>query len=209
MVVPWIVAALGCTDKTPPDPTVPTDTAAVSDTALSTTPSTPTTPSVYVMAGFSFVDDHVAGMPQPGRFVPLEQDLAFLVEQQIALLVSLTEEPTDPLAVDAAGLDLLHLPIVDFTPPTLEQQDALVDAVRERVAVGERVGVHDTAGLGRCGTMLATWFVAEGMGADEAIAAIRALRPGSIETVEQEQAVHAYAASIAADTGARVSRGAP
>lgn len=154
-----------------------------------------TEPEPYWMDGFSFVDEHVAGMPQPGRTFPLTQDLLFLAEQQIALLVSLTEEPTDPVAVAEAGIDLLHLPIEDFQPPALDQQVAFVDEVIRRVAADQRVGVHDTAGLGRAGTMLATWFVAKGMDADAAIAAIRELRPGSIETDEQEQAVRDYDAA--------------
>lgn len=177
----------GTTDSDPTEHLEPPDSASTADTADTTAPY------VYVMDGFSFVDEVLAGMPQPGRTAPLADDLAFLVDQEIALLVSLTEEPTDPLALEAVGMDLLHLPIEDFTPPTLEQQAAMVDAIVLRAAAGEKVGVHDTAGLGRCGTMLATWFVARGMEPAEAIAMIRTLRPGSIETDEQEQAVYDYA----------------
>jgi atypical dual specificity phosphatase len=52
--------------------------------------------------------------------------------------------------------------------------------------------VHCLAGRGRSGTLAAVWFVHEGMTADEAIAHIRTLRPGSIETEVQEEAVHRY-----------------
>ncbi|MEQ1504939.1 MAG: hypothetical protein ABMB14_22090 [Myxococcota bacterium] len=200
-MVAWL--ALGCTaDPTgtpPPDGSGVTATGDTGTTPVDTdTGPTDTGTPPYTMSGFSFVDDTLAGMPQPGRVVPLEQDLAFLDAQGIGLLVSLTETPTDPVAVEAAGLDLLHLPIPDFTPPTLDQQQTFVDAVWLRVAAADKVGVHDTAGLGRCGTMLATWFVAKGMDAETAIAEIRALRPGSIETDEQEQAVYDYAAAIGA-----------
>jgi atypical dual specificity phosphatase len=186
--MPWLLLSFGCAEPEPlPTPTPFGQTVPVPhDTATSV---------VYAMTGFSFVDEHLAGMPQPGRLVPLEQDLGFLVEQELSLLVSLTETPTDPLAVEAAGLDMLHLPIVDFTPPTLEQQLAFVEEMWARVAAGQKVGVHDTAGLGRCGTMLATWFVAKGMEAGAAIEAIRELRPGSIETEEQEQAIYDFDAA--------------
>jgi atypical dual specificity phosphatase len=147
----------------------------------------------YVMYGFSFVDEIAAGMPQPGRTVPLEDDLAFLVDEGIALLVSLTTVPTDPLAVEAAGMDFLHLPIVDMQPPTLDQQITFVEEVHQRALAGERVAVHCTAGVGRTGTMLATWFVTRGYAADDAIAEIRALRPGSIETDAQEDSVREFA----------------
>jgi hypothetical protein len=45
--------------------------------------------------------------------------------------------------------------------------------------------------------MLATWFVAKGYEPEEAIDAIRELRPGSIEPGEQEASVFEYAAARA------------
>jgi len=48
------------------------------------------------------------------------------------------------------------------------------------------------AGLGRTGTLLAAYFVTQGDSADEAIARVRAGRPGSVETLQQEQAVHEF-----------------
>ena len=195
----FLLAIVGCVEepreRVPrPEPTL--GTTPIPPLVDTDTDSGPTEPPPYEMSGFSFVDDTLAGMPQPGGRAPLATDLAFLVEQEIVLLVSLTEEPTDPLAVADAGLEMLHLPIVDFTPPTLDQQIAFVDATRAKADLGLRVGVHDTAGYGRCGTMLATWFVAEGMDAETAMAEIRRLRPGSIETDEQEQSVRDYAASL-------------
>ncbi len=145
---------------------------------------------VLPMDGFSFVDDHLAGMPRPWG-----DDFAFLADEQIALLVGLRLDPVDDADLVAHGLDYLHLPIEDFHAPTLEQQEAFVAAVRERLASGQRVGVHCTAGLGRTGTMLATWFVAEGMSPADAIDHVRQLRPGSIETDEQEQAVARFGAA--------------
>ncbi len=151
------------------------------------------------MRGFSWVvDDHLAGMPLPGRARSLVQDIAFLDSEGINLLVSLTEEPTDPTALAARGIDALHIPVKDFTAPTLEQMNVFVAAVRTRNADGQAVGIHCTAGLGRTGTMLAAYFVSEGMNAEEALAEIRRLRPGSVETAAQEQAIAAYADSLRA-----------
>jgi atypical dual specificity phosphatase len=145
-----------------------------------------------VMHGFSFVDAQLAGMPQPGAWRPLANDLAFLKAQEIDLLVSLTMNPTSPDALEHAGLTHAHIPIVDMTPPTLDQQLEFVALLESAFAEGLRVGVHCLAGQGRTGTMLATWFVKTGMTATEAIAHVRSLRPGSIETVPQENAIHAY-----------------
>lgn len=149
--------------------------------------------AIQPLSGFSWViDDQLAGMPLVGQYQSLDADLAWVAEQGVDLLVSLTETAADPDIVTAAGMDALHIPIEDFTPPEPDQVDEFVATVVERLAGGEQVGVHCHGGLGRTGTLLATWFVWEGMTGDEAIDHVRTLRPGSIETEEQEDAVRIY-----------------
>jgi atypical dual specificity phosphatase len=168
--------------------TEPIETAGPADSA-----PTQDTQTVAPLSGFSWViDDNLAGMPLPGERETLDNDLQFLVGQQIRLLISLTETSLDADAVRASGISPLHIPIDDFTAPEQSQIDQFVDELDVRLGHQERIGVHCHGGLGRTGTMLATWFVAEGMTADEAIAHIRALRPGSIETEEQEDAVRRF-----------------
>ena len=142
------------------------------------------------MPGFSWViGGELAGMPRPGQSRTLEEDLLFLRERGIDLLVSLTEEPLDEAALREVGIASLHIPIVDFTAPTMEQMAVFSEAVDLRTASGDPVGVHCGGGLGRTGTMIAAYFVWQGESSKRAIARIRALRPGSIETEEQERAV--------------------
>ncbi len=143
------------------------------------------------------VDDRLAGMARPGVTARLADDLAYLAEQDITLLVSLTEDPLDPQALTAAGLETLHIPVKDFTAPTQDQLRTFVAEVDRRQKGNEAVGVHCGAGLGRTGTFLAAWFVSRGMTAAEAIAEVRRLRPGSIETTAQERAIADYAAAFA------------
>lgn len=147
------------------------------------------------MHGFSWVvDKQVAGMPRPGSARPLDQDLIFLQEQGIDVLVSLTETPVNPAALGTYGIEPMHLPVQDFHPPTQEQLDTYVEAVQKWMAEGRQVGTHCGAGMGRTGTFLAALFVMRGFDADGAIAEIRRLRPGSIETKAQEDAVREFAA---------------
>ena len=136
-------------------------------------------------------------MPLPGRNRSLDQDAAFLEQEGVRVLVSLTEEMPDGEVLASRAIDQIHIPVQDYTSPTLKQISDFVAAVDGFVAAGKPVGVHCTAGLGRSGTMAAAYLVAEGSTADDAIATIRQLRPGSIETPEQEAAVRHFETHLA------------
>jgi atypical dual specificity phosphatase len=142
------------------------------------------------------MEDSLAAMAHPGTGNALDAALECLSRKGIVLLVSLTTDAVDATSAHAHGINVVHLPIEDFTPPTQEQIVQFVAEVRTTIAEGGAVGVHCGAGMGRTGTMLACYFVSVGMSADEAIAHIRWLRPGSIETQAQEQAVRDYATSL-------------
>ncbi|GHS93911.1 protein-tyrosine-phosphatase [Planctomycetales bacterium] len=142
---------------------------------------------------FSFViPGKLAGMGLPGMISPLAGELLQLRRQKIAALVSLTEEPLDAAAVAAAEMAYLHLPVPDFTPPQPAQIAALIKFIQEQNAQNRAVAVHCAGGYGRTGTMLACYLVALGETAEQAINAIRAIRPGSIETPAQEQCVRDF-----------------
>jgi atypical dual specificity phosphatase len=112
------------------------------------------------------------------------------------MLVNLHERAHAPERLARHGLQEVHLPVPDFTPPMPAQLDAGIAAIETARRAGQRVAVHCGGGLGRTGTLLACYLVHEGLSASEAIARVRAARPGSIETPEQEGAVHAYAARL-------------
>ena len=138
-------------------------------------------------------------MPLPGRDRPLEQDAAFLEQKGIRVLVSLTESPPDGEVLARNAIDQINIPVQDYAPPTLEQMFEFVAVVEDSVAAGVPVGVHCTAGLGRSGTMAAVYLVAKGAAANEAISTVRQLRPGSIETPAQEDAVRRFEKSLGGD----------
>jgi len=165
-----------------------------------TTASSVETRPIPSSRGFSWiVPGELAAMPLPGRDRPLEQDAAYLEQEGIRILVSLTENPPDSEILASRAIDQEHIPVQDYTPPTLEQMIEFVAVVKNSVETGRSVGVHCTAGLGRSGTMAATYLVADGASADEAIATVRQLRPGSIETTAQEDAVRRFEKNLGGD----------
>jgi atypical dual specificity phosphatase len=140
--------------------------------------------------GFSWVDrPHLAALAQPES----ADDLRWLRRQGVELLVSLCEDPPPRRWVNDAGLFGLHLPVEDMTAPTPDQLRQAVDAVRRANAAGLGAAVHCAAGLGRTGTVLACYFVDRGDSAGAAVERVRHLRPGSVETRDQEAAVREYA----------------
>ena len=140
--------------------------------------------------GFSWIDKpRLAGLARPES----AEDLVWLRKQGIDLLVSLTEDRLRRDWVNEAGLLIVHEPVVDMEAPTQEQLDRCISAIDRALEKKMGVAVHCTAGLGRTGVVLACHLVTRGMTADNAIARIRRLRPGSIETDEQAIAVDEFA----------------
>ena len=187
-----VLLVMGCGDARDP--------AVESRPVPNITPSSVETRPVPSSRGFSWVvPGKLAAMPLPGRDRPLEQDAAYLEQEGIRVLVSLTENPVDAHVLASHAIDQEHIPVQDYTPPTLEQMIEFVAVVEDSVEAGKSVGVHCTAGLGRSGTMAAAYLVANGASADEAIATVRQLRPGSIETPAQEDAVRRFEKSLGGD----------
>jgi atypical dual specificity phosphatase len=140
------------------------------------------------------VRDELAGCANPALADAL---VDMLEEAGIGLLVNLHERPDSPELLARLSARSIHLPVADFSAPTQEQLERGVAAITDGLAEGTRVAVHCGAGLGRTGTLLAAYLVSTGVTPGEAMARVRAARPGSIETEEQEAAVHRYAGRLA------------
>lgn len=144
----------------------------------------------FILPNFSWVIEHrLAGLGRPGT----EDALALLRDLGVTRLITLTEQPLPPALLIQHQLPADHWPIPDYTAPSLTQAGQIVARIQELLNQGQVVGVHCGAGLGRTGTILACYLVAGGLPAAAAMAAIRARRPGSIETEAQEALVEAYA----------------
>ena len=137
-------------------------------------------------SGFSWIEKPLlAALGHPDS----PADLEWLRGQGIQVLLSLTEDPPPRSWVNDAGLLLFHVPVEDMEAPTQEQLERCVSAINRALDKEMGVAVHCGAGLGRTGTILAAYLVSKGHTAQNAITRVRRLRPGSIETDEQAEAV--------------------
>ncbi|KAM5539342.1 hypothetical protein V8D89_006976 [Ganoderma adspersum] len=122
-------------------------------------------------------------------------------------VLTLTEEtPLNTTWFGPKNIRNIYLPVPNHHPPTIEQMDLVL-----RLLEDERntpMLIHCGGGKGRAGTVAACYLVAYGfarpdssrtepaMSASQAIAALRAIRPGSIETERQEEFVAKYCSAI-------------
>lgn len=86
----------------------------------------------------------------------------------------------------------LWLPIPDGGVPdeTFERRwDEASPELHRRLAAGERVLIHCRAGLGRTGMIASRLLVEAGLTPLQALNAVRRARPGTVETLPQEQYV--------------------
>ncbi|GAA6070251.1 dual specificity protein phosphatase 23-like [Tachysurus ichikawai] len=142
-------------------------------------------PTSRTPTNFSWVEgNRVAALAWPST----PDHYCFLLHNGIKHLVCLCESKP-PNYQSCPDLKLHHIPMVDFTPPSLSQILTFI-SITEHTNTGQAVAVHCKHGLGRTGTMLACYLVkTRKISGAEAIKTIRCLRPGSIETHEQERAV--------------------
>jgi len=146
----------------------------------------------------------LAGMPMPfihpdrrlaggGALTAFEDELADLHSAGVRAVVSLLNIPSDASVYESGGFSFLCLPVADGGAPTLEQAEEFVRFVAGQRAAQRPVAVHCEAGLGRTGTMLATYLIAQGDSAAAAINRVRAAESLAGETPQQIRFLESYA----------------
>jgi len=98
-------------------------------------------------------------------------------------------------ALSECDIPWYQFPIKDFSIPNSDVLQKVREALPEilsRLSNDESLLIHCAAGFGRTGMFCATLLVAMGMDPESAIVAVRAARPGTIETSEQERFVYTF-----------------
>lgn len=133
----------------------------------------------------------------------IEADVTVLEEAlNIGLMVTLMAEGSLPESWFNKGTRNLFVPIENYRAPTVAQVEHIFSHAETTFQNDRAVLIHCGGGKGRAGTVAACWLVCFGFStirqatpvysAIEAISIVRELRPGSIETVEQERFVAEY-----------------
>lgn len=99
------------------------------------------------------------------------------------------------LEVQQRGMKWHHLPIVDGSPPDerfSNRWEKLKTTLVEDLRNGEHVLIHCRGGLGRAGTVATLLLLELGVTWPDALAMVRAARPGAVETSDQEEFIARY-----------------
>jgi atypical dual specificity phosphatase len=141
---------------------------------------------------FSFVlPAQLAGMAHPDSFEEAAEVVKFLLFQNVHTIVNLSGQAytndliSENFVIQDEGVE-------DFGIPAVDQVDRIFECFLK--LPGEQVMVlHCAAGIGRTGTVLAC-LIGRLLKLDGlvVIREIRKLRPGSIETAEQEEFIISY-----------------
>ena len=112
----------------------------------------------------------------------------------VVALAEAHEVEYDFKKLEELGVEVLHRPIRDHTAPNLIYLHKIVEEALNRIEEGKRVLVHCVGGLGRSGTIAASYLSSKyGYDGATALAKVREKVVGAVEAKAQEATVYAYA----------------
>jgi len=139
-------------------------------------------------SNFSKIDNclFASGIPAGRRA------LIWLKRAGINAVVSLTERPIS--GSEEFNPYYYNIPMINGEPVSPQVLELATVKIGNLIKSGQCVLVHCSAGLGRTGMVLASYFIyINHMDPDKAVEKVRAIRPGSLEDSKQVESVFKFA----------------
>jgi len=173
------------------------------DEAVTPPPPLPSAARTYVSDAFGprgflwLKRGLLAGTPIPGVFHDMDYDLAALKRVGVTWLITLTEQRLDDSRLARHGIRSAWHPVVDMAAPSIMEAVAICRGIDQLIDDGEVIAVHCYAGLGRTGTVLATYLIWQGSNALDALEAVRRVEPRWVQSEVQVSFLERFAETMA------------
>lgn len=138
----------------------------------------------------------LAGTPRPGIVHDIDYDLKALQRVGVTCLVTLTERAPEVEEMKQYDIANIWSPIPDMHAPSMTQAAGICREIEGKLQQGEVVAVHCRAGLGRTGTILATYLIWEGAEALTALETVRRVEPRWVQSEDQVAFLERFAEMV-------------
>jgi atypical dual specificity phosphatase len=144
---------------------------------------------LHVREWWTWIDETVLLGALPTSF-----DVPELKRLGITGVINMCEEYGGPQgAYKKADIEQLHLPTVDYTPPTYERVLQGVEFIQRHASRGGKVYVHCKAGRGRSATIVLCWLIAQRHTPESGTRLMVEKRPHILATLAQREVVQRFA----------------
>lgn len=143
----------------------------------------------------------LAGTPMPGVFYDSQYDLSALQRVGITHLVSLMQEQEPPTALYLEyGIQALWCPVPDMGAPAIDDALKICQQVDALLSQENSIAFHCRAGMGRTGTLLATYLIWKGKNALSALDQVRNVEPRWVQSQAQVDFLEQFAQHLASNS---------
>lgn len=137
--------------------------------------------------------------------MPLRRDVPTLAAEGVTGVINMCQEYAGPIDLYREHqIQQLHLPTVDFNPPSLEQVRQGVDFIEKQLGNGGTVYIHCKAGRARSATVLICYLIQHRqLSPDAAMQFILERRPHVLASLPKRQVVQDFTAQCHAKSMAQ------